>query len=138
MPMGCGRVKSTLDSSASLNGAGLREPGKATPTILKIDDIGMAIFGVGLLVGYAVHKHSRSASGPASKGDLVGAIGAGTAVATALLLLFGGDGRQSTAPDPQPSGRALSVAVAGIPASHGATSGLVTIPSGPARTSAAS
>ncbi|GLV92384.1 hypothetical protein Slala04_38380 [Streptomyces lavendulae subsp. lavendulae] len=104
--------------------------------ILKIDDIGMAILGAGLLVGYAVYKHSRSASGPASKGDLVGAIGAGTAVVTALFLLFGGDGRQPTAPEPRPSGRALSAAVAGVPAGRDPAPGPVTLPSGSARTSA--
>ncbi|MFC9812851.1 hypothetical protein ACFVJM_12385 [Streptomyces virginiae] len=90
----------------------------------------------GILVGYAVHKHSRSASGPASKGDLVGAIGAGTAVVTALFLLFGGDGRQPAAPEPRPSGRALSAATAGIPAGRDPASGPVPLPSGPARTSA--
>ncbi|KJY17452.1 MULTISPECIES: hypothetical protein [Streptomyces] len=103
--------------------------------ILKIDDIGMAILGAGLLAGYAVHKHSRSASGPASKGDLVGAIGAGTAVVTALFLLFGGDGRQSAAPEPRPAGRALSATVAGSPAGHDLASEPAIIPSGPAGTS---
>ncbi|WP_338711184.1 hypothetical protein V6P99_28325 [Streptomyces virginiae] len=90
----------------------------------------------GLLVGHAAHKHSRSASGPASKGDLVGAIGAGTAVVTALFLLFGGDGRQPAAPEPRPSGRALSAAVAGVPAGRDPAPGPVTLPSGSARTSA--
>ncbi|MFD5486002.1 hypothetical protein ACFWIV_11160 [Streptomyces virginiae] len=90
----------------------------------------------GLLVGHAAHKHSRSASGPASKGDLVGAIGAGTAVVTALFLLFGGEGRQPAAPEPRPSGRALSAAVVGVPAGRDPAPGPVTLPSGSARTSA--
>ncbi|MFE7095444.1 hypothetical protein [Streptomyces erythrochromogenes] len=57
---------------------------------LHIDGIDLVTLGVGLLVGYAVLAYTRSTSGPAPKGDLVGAIGAGTAVATALFLLFGG------------------------------------------------
>ncbi|MFJ6780132.1 hypothetical protein [Streptomyces yangpuensis] len=102
--------------------------------ILKIDDIGMAILGAGLLVGYAVHKHSRSASGPASKGDLVGAIGAGTAVVTALFLLFGGGGSRSAAPEPRPGGRALPVDSAIAPANHDPVSGTAKIPFGSAGT----
>ncbi|MFE0578762.1 hypothetical protein [Streptomyces sp. NPDC058874] len=103
--------------------------------IRHIDDIGMAVLGAGLLVGYAVHKHARSGTAP--KGDLVGAIGAGTAVVTVLMLLFGGDGRQPAAAEPRPSGRAVSAASTGIAAAPDPASGPVTTASGPARTSTA-
>ncbi|MFG2751844.1 hypothetical protein [Streptomyces xanthophaeus] len=83
---------------------------------LHIDDVGMLVLAVGLLVGYAVYKHTRSTSGPASKGDIVGAIGAAATVATALFLLFGGGGTQSAEPESRPSGRALaSSQVSGLP-----------------------
>ncbi|MFI8387497.1 hypothetical protein [Streptomyces sp. NPDC085540] len=75
---------------------------------LHIDDVGLLILAVGLLVGYAVYKHTRVAAGAASKGDLVGAIGAAAAVITALFLLFGGGGSASAEPAPRPTGHALA------------------------------
>lgn len=35
---------------------------------LHIDDVGLLILAVGLLVGHAVHKHTKAAAGAASKG----------------------------------------------------------------------
>ncbi|WP_327386224.1 MULTISPECIES: hypothetical protein [unclassified Streptomyces] len=75
---------------------------------LHIDDVGLLILAVGLLVGHAVYKHTRGAAGPASKGDVVGAIGAAAAVITALFLLFGGGGSASAEPAPRPTGHALA------------------------------
>ncbi|MFG2230399.1 hypothetical protein ACGFNX_10300 [Streptomyces sp. NPDC048723] len=77
---------------------------------LHIDDVRLLILAAGLLAGHAVHKHTKAAAGAASKGDVVGAIGAAAAVITALFLLFGGDGSASAGPDSRPTGRA--------PASH--------------------
>ncbi|WKD35403.1 hypothetical protein [Streptomyces xanthophaeus] len=74
---------------------------------LHIDDVGLLILAVGLLVGYAVYKHTRAA-GAASKGDVVGAIGAAAATITALFLLFGGGGSASAEPAPRPTGHALT------------------------------
>ncbi|MFJ1569726.1 hypothetical protein [Streptomyces erythrochromogenes] len=99
---------------------------------LHIDGIDLVTPGVGPLVGYAVLTYTRSASGPVPKGDLVGAIGAGTAVATALFLLFGGDGRQPAAPEPQPSGRTLSASTAGAPSGRDPASGTASTPPGAA------
>ncbi|MFF2792245.1 hypothetical protein ACFVT6_36745 [Streptomyces sp. NPDC058049] len=75
---------------------------------LHIDDVGLLILAVGLLVGYAVYKHTRAAAGAASKGDVVGAIGAAAAVIAALFLLFGGGGSASAGPDFRPTGHALA------------------------------
>ncbi len=75
---------------------------------LHIDDVRLLVLAVGLLVGYAVHKHTRAAAGAASKGNVVGAIGAAAAVITALFLLFGGGGSESAEPDSRPTGHALA------------------------------
>ncbi|MER6256478.1 hypothetical protein ABT224_34535 [Streptomyces sp. NPDC001584] len=78
------------------------------PLTLRIDAVGLLILAVGLLVGHAVHKHTRAAAGAASKGDIVGAIGAAAAVITALFPLFGGGGSASAGPDSRPTGHALA------------------------------
>ncbi|MCX4961881.1 hypothetical protein [Streptomyces virginiae] len=75
---------------------------------LHIDDVGLLILAVGLLVGHAVHKHTKAAAGAASKGGIVGAIAAAAAVITALFLLFGGGGSTSAGPDSRPAGHALA------------------------------
>ncbi|MFG2994399.1 hypothetical protein ACGFZK_34745 [Streptomyces sp. NPDC048257] len=75
---------------------------------LHIDDVGLVILAVGLLVGHAVYKHTKSTAGAASKGDVVGAIGAAAAVITALFLLFGGGGSPPAAPDSRPAGHGLA------------------------------
>ncbi|MDQ0935064.1 hypothetical protein [Streptomyces turgidiscabies] len=74
-----------------------------------IAPLGAAILVLGVLAGLIVYRHTQTTSGPASKGDIVGAIGAGVAVITALVLLFGG-GADATGvtvdnrPTPPPSG----------------------------------
>ncbi|MFE2070654.1 hypothetical protein ACFXDH_51290 [Streptomyces sp. NPDC059467] len=62
-----------------------------------IDLVGAVILVVGCLVARAIYQHTRpeqpplSAGGPRQgKGDLVGAVGASTAVVTVLVLLLGG------------------------------------------------
>ncbi|GAA2640234.1 hypothetical protein GCM10010425_51170 [Streptomyces spororaveus] len=83
---------------------------------LHIDDVRLLIPAVGLLAGYAVHKHTRTAAragagataGAAAKGDAVGAIGAAAAVITVLFLLFGGGGSASAGEDSRPAGHALA------------------------------
>ncbi|WP_328791083.1 MULTISPECIES: hypothetical protein [unclassified Streptomyces] len=75
---------------------------------LHIDDVGLLILAVGLFVGHAGYQHTRAASGAASEGDAVGAIGAAAAVITALFLLFGGGGSASAEPAPRPTGHALT------------------------------
>ncbi|WP_405814093.1 MULTISPECIES: hypothetical protein [unclassified Streptomyces] len=79
---------------------------------LHIDDVRLLTLAVGLLAGYAVHKHTRTAAragaGAAAKGDVVGAIGAAAAVITVLFLLFGGGGSASAGEDSRPAGHALA------------------------------
>ncbi|WP_329103588.1 hypothetical protein [Streptomyces sp. NBC_01439] len=79
---------------------------------LHIDHVSLPVLAVGLLVGYAVHQHTRAvagaAAGAAAKGDLVGAIGAAAAVITALFLLFGGGGSAAAESDSRPTGHALA------------------------------
>ncbi|MGW7330222.1 hypothetical protein ACWGIU_16820 [Streptomyces sp. NPDC054840] len=74
---------------------------------LHIDAIGLLALAVGLLVGHAVHKHTRAAAPPASRGDIVGAIAAAVAVTTVLFLLFGGGRSASAGEDSRPKGHAL-------------------------------
>lgn len=71
-----------------------------------VSPLGAAIFVIGVVVAYFVYRHSATALGPASRGDVVGAIGCATAVITALVLLLGGgvDDRRSEAPLPVSSG----------------------------------
>ncbi|MFH8476193.1 hypothetical protein [Streptomyces sp. NPDC018000] len=71
-----------------------------------ITDVGAAILVVASVVGYLVYKHSQATPGPASKGDLVGAITCGVAVLTALVLLLGGGTDPQT---PATPGDAVSV-----------------------------
>jgi hypothetical protein len=56
-----------------------------------IEGVRILILAVGCLVGYATYKHSRKRHEglPAGPGDVIGAIGAGAAVITVLMLLFG-------------------------------------------------
>ncbi|MFG2489377.1 hypothetical protein ACGFSI_42410 [Streptomyces virginiae] len=72
---------------------------------LHIDPVALLVLTIGLLVGRAVHKHTAAAAGAASKGDIVGAIGAAAAVITALFLLLTGGGSASTGEDSRPAGR---------------------------------
>ncbi|MFD4743142.1 hypothetical protein ACFWNQ_38035 [Streptomyces virginiae] len=78
---------------------------------LHIDDVGLLVLAVGLLVGHATYQHTEAAAeaaaGAASKGDIVGAIAA-AAVITALFPLFGGGGSASTGPDSRPAGHPLA------------------------------
>ncbi|MEV0937626.1 hypothetical protein ACIBMX_10390 [Streptomyces phaeochromogenes] len=53
-----------------------------------INPVGGVLLVVAYVVGHLVYKHTRT--GPTSKGDVVGAIGCGTAVATMLLLVLSG------------------------------------------------
>jgi hypothetical protein len=55
-----------------------------------ITDVGAAILVIACVVGCFVYKHTKATPGPASKGDIVGAITSGVAVLTALVLLVGG------------------------------------------------
>ncbi|MGW2587936.1 hypothetical protein ACWCYZ_42915 [Streptomyces virginiae] len=64
---------------------------------LHIDDVGLLVLAVGLLVGHATYQHTEAAAGAASKGDIVGAIAA-AAVITALFPPFGGGGSASAGP----------------------------------------
>ncbi|MFM9625049.1 hypothetical protein ACKI14_44915 [Streptomyces turgidiscabies] len=54
--------------------------------IVHIDPVGGLLLVVACVVGHLVYKHTRT--GPTSKGDVVGAIVCGTAVATVLLLVL--------------------------------------------------
>ncbi|MFM9625057.1 hypothetical protein ACKI14_44955 [Streptomyces turgidiscabies] len=51
-----------------------------------MDPVGGVLLMVAYIVGHLVYKHTRT--GPTSKGDVVGAIVCGTAVATVLLLVL--------------------------------------------------
>ncbi|MER6449971.1 hypothetical protein [Streptomyces venezuelae] len=73
---------------------------------LHIEAVGLLALTAGLLVGHAVHKRTRAASGGASQGDLVCAIVAAVAVTTVLYLLFGGGRSAPAAPDFRPTGLA--------------------------------
>ncbi|MFD5575671.1 MULTISPECIES: hypothetical protein [Streptomyces] len=70
---------------------------------LHIDDVGLLVLAVGLLVGHATYQHTEAAS----KGDIVGAIAA-AAVITALFPPFGGGGSASAGPDSRPAGHPLA------------------------------
>ncbi|MER7826168.1 hypothetical protein ABTX85_26800 [Streptomyces sp. NPDC096097] len=71
---------------------------------LHIDPVALLVLAVGLLVGRAVHKHTATAAGGASKGDIVGAIGAAAAVVTALFLLLTAGGSAAAGEDSRPAG----------------------------------
>jgi hypothetical protein len=81
-----------------------------------IDLIGVAILVLGCLVGRVVYQHTcpeqhTPSSGRllAGRGDLVGAVGAGTAVVTVLVLLLGGTAQKETqVPSPAPATTAVS------------------------------
>ncbi|MET9519939.1 hypothetical protein [Streptomyces sp. NPDC002994] len=82
-----------------------------------ISALGAAILVVGCFVGYLVFAHTKGTPGPATKGDVVGAIVSAVAVITALLLLLGGGIDSSQQPTSGP-GSPLSEATSrpGIPA----------------------
>lgn len=71
-----------------------------------VTPLGAAIFVIGVVVAHFVYRHSATALGPASRGDVVGAIGCATAVITALVLLLGGgvENGRNEAPLPASSG----------------------------------
>lgn len=61
-----------------------------------IEPLGAAILFVGIVVGYIVYKHTRTSTAPASRGDVVGAIGTAAVVITTLVLLLGGGNKTTT------------------------------------------
>ncbi|GGX46602.1 hypothetical protein GCM10010353_71450 [Streptomyces chryseus] len=69
---------------------------------VQIGEVGAVILVIGCLVGYFVFKHSKNTPGPASRSDVVGAIGSAVAVITALVILFGGGSEHREAPAPVP------------------------------------
>ncbi|MFF1367213.1 hypothetical protein OG280_30275 [Streptomyces virginiae] len=75
---------------------------------LHIDDVGLLVLAVGLLVGHATYQHTEAAAEATSKGDIVGAIAAAAAVITALFPPFGGGGSASAGPDFRPAGHPLA------------------------------
>ncbi|WRZ96434.1 hypothetical protein OHB54_46660 (plasmid) [Streptomyces sp. NBC_01007] len=75
---------------------------RETTLTVHIDPVGAILLVVAYVVGHHVYKHTRT--GPTTKGDLVGAITCGTAVATVLLLVLSAGSPVPQSPSPTGNG----------------------------------